>query len=258
MTAAWSLAPDDEPETLFLRPAEAFWRPTEPPLVARARRQAEQRQPPGVKHAAKVARQTVWRNPLRTRIVHSGEDLLAWREPVRRGPARSPAVRPKRALPVIAPPAAAPVRSAALQVWSPRKLRPGARPRSLGLKPLTSAERRQLHQDERVLRRWGVLGSRPTVLGDCEPEPGPCPHVSCRANLYLEVDEDTGAVKLNFPDKEVWELAETCAFKVVARRGALSLEEVGKLLNLTQERVSQIEEGGTDRLKRWARGRRRG
>ena len=87
---------------------------------------------------------------------------------------------------------------------------------------------------------------------------GPCPWVGCRLNLYAEVDDLTGALKLNFPDKEVWELEETCAIRVVKKRGALSLEEVGKLINLTQERVSTIEEGGLAKMKRWAKGARRG
>lgn len=68
-------------------------------------------------------------------------------------------------------------------------------------------------------------------------------------NLYLEVDDLTGAIKLNFPDKQIDELAETCALRV-AGRGGHSLEQVGKLTNLTQERVSQIEEGGVAKFKR--------
>lgn len=73
--------------------------------------------------------------------------------------------------------------------------------------------------------------------------------MSCAHHLYLEVDEKTGAIKLNFPDRDVDQLAATCSLKVVDARGALSLEEVGKLVNLTQERVSQIEERGKSKFK---------
>jgi hypothetical protein len=140
---------------------------------------------------------------------------------------------------------------------APRKLRPGARPKSLGLQPLTDKERKQLARDERDLRRAGAYRNRPRVYGDCEDTAGPCPWVRCRFNLFLEVDELTGAIKLNFPDKEIDQLAETCALRVVDQRGALSLEEVGKLVNLTQERVSQIEESGLAKQKRGLGDRRR-
>jgi hypothetical protein len=132
---------------------------------------------------------------------------------------------------------------------APRKLRPGARPKSLGLYPLTKEERRQRGIDEGVLRRAGVDQRRPRTYSECEPRTGPCGFVSCRFNLYLEVDDLTGAVKLNFPDKEIDELEETCALRV-AGRGGHSLEQVGKMINLTQERVSQIEESGAAKLKR--------
>lgn len=131
---------------------------------------------------------------------------------------------------------------------APRKLRPGARPKSLGLRPLTPEETRQLAADERVLRRAGVYARRPKTWADCETVAGPCPWVSCRMNMYLEVDQVTGALKLNFPDKALHELEETCALRVAAR-GSHSLDAVGKLVNLTQERVSQIEESGGRKIK---------
>lgn len=122
----------------------------------------------------------------------------------------------------------------------------------MGLRPISQVERRQLLADERVLRRAGLL-QRPAGEHDADCEDidraGPCPWIGCRLNLYAEVDDLTGALKVNFPDKEVWELTETCAIRVVRQRGALSLEEVGKLINLTQERVSQIEEGGMAKAK---------
>jgi len=70
--------------------------------------------------------------------------------------------------------------------------------------------------------------------------PRPCLYVSCRHHLYLDVNTQTGSVKFNFPDKEVWELEETCALDV-AERGGITLEEVGKIMNLTRERIRQIE-----------------
>jgi hypothetical protein len=62
------------------------------------------------------------------------------------------------------------------------------------------------------------------------------------------VNPDTGSIKLNFPDLEVWEMAETCALDV-ADRGGITLEEVGEILNLTRERIRQVEVKGLQKLR---------
>jgi hypothetical protein len=130
---------------------------------------------------------------------------------------------------------------------APRTYRAGARPRSLGRRPLTSAERAELREDERALRKAGI--ARPRTFGQCQP--GPCPWVSCRYHLYLDVDQVTGALKLVFPHLEVWQLAETCALRAAAR-GGLSLEQVGRLTNRSQEGVSKIEEPALAKIRPWA------
>jgi DNA-directed RNA polymerase sigma subunit (sigma70/sigma32) len=53
---------------------------------------------------------------------------------------------------------------------------------------------------------------------------------------------------MNFPDKELWELAETCALDVADRAG-ITLEEVGVIMNLTRERVRQLEMRGLAKLR---------
>ena len=45
----------------------------------------------------------------------------------------------------------------------------------------------------------------------------------------------------------MWELRETCALDV-AERGGLTLEEVGEILNLTRERIRQVEAAGLKKL----------
>src|SRR5580765_7260786 len=67
---------------------------------------------------------------------------------------------------------------------------------------------------------------RPVMREDCQGGERPCPFVSCKHHLYLDVSARTGAIKLNFPDLEVWEMTETCALDV-ADRGGTTLEEVG-------------------------------
>ena len=64
--------------------------------------------------------------------------------------------------------------------------------------------------------------------------------MSCRFHLFLDVDPKNGSLKVNFPDREPWELPETCALDV-AERGGATLEEIGRALNVTRERARQIE-----------------
>ena len=53
---------------------------------------------------------------------------------------------------------------------------------------------------------------------------------------------------MNFPDLEVWEMTETCALDV-ADRGGITLEDVGNILNLTRERIRQVEQSGVNKPK---------
>jgi DNA-directed RNA polymerase sigma subunit (sigma70/sigma32) len=62
------------------------------------------------------------------------------------------------------------------------------------------------------------------------------------------VNPETGSIKLNFPDLDVWEMQETCALDV-ADRGGITLEEVGEILNLTRERIRQVEVKGLEKLR---------
>jgi hypothetical protein len=81
---------------------------------------------------------------------------------------------------------------------------------------------------------------KPKARQDCLGTDRPCPYVSCKHHLYLDVSPRTGAIKLNFPDLEVWEMKETCALDV-ADRGGTTLEDVGAIMNLTRERIRQVE-----------------
>ncbi len=88
---------------------------------------------------------------------------------------------------------------------------------------------------------------QPRTRAECADAPRPCPYVSCQHHLYLDVSARTGAIKLNFPDLDVWEMTETCALDV-ADRGGTTLEEVGAIMNLTRERIRQVEVKGLARL----------
>jgi len=90
--------------------------------------------------------------------------------------------------------------------------------------------------------------TRPHVRAECADGPRPCPYISCKHHLYLDINPATGSIKLNFPDKELCDLPETCALDV-ADRGGVTLEEVGTLLNLTRERIRQLETHGLLKLR---------
>jgi hypothetical protein len=89
---------------------------------------------------------------------------------------------------------------------------------------------------------------RPKTRGDCLAGPRPCLFVSCKHHLYLDVNPETGSVKLNFPDLQIWELKHTCALDV-ADQGGITLEEVGEIMNLTRERIRQVETRGLAKLR---------
>ncbi len=117
------------------------------------------------------------------------------------------------------------------------------RARTITVKRLS---RRELELER---ERWAALEHlRPKTRDDCANGPRPCPHVSCRHHLYLDVSPKTGAIKLNFPDLEVWEMAISCALDV-ADSGGATLEDVGAILNLTRERIRQLELKALSRLE---------
>jgi hypothetical protein len=110
---------------------------------------------------------------------------------------------------------------------------------------------KRLTRDEKRLAQELVYPDdveRPQTREECLNMPRPCPFVSCEHHLYLDVNPDSGAIKLNFPHLEVWEMAETCSLDV-ADRGGITLEDVGAILNLTRERIRQVEVRGLVKIR---------
>ncbi|MEL6544686.1 MAG: sigma factor-like helix-turn-helix DNA-binding protein, partial [Myxococcota bacterium] len=119
-------------------------------------------------------------------------------------------------------------------------------------RPKTMSRREMLREQRRRERAGEVLEiveyDRPKNRTECRNGPRPCLFVSCKHHLYLDVNPETGSIKLNFPDMEPWELEETCALDV-AERGGITLEEVGDILNLTRERIRQLEVTALQKLR---------
>ena len=124
-----------------------------------------------------------------------------------------------------------------------RRRRSRARARTISIRRLSKTELnlgRMMYPEEQY---W-----RPETRGECADMERPCPFVSCKYHLYIDVHPVRGSIKINFPDLEVWEMTDTCALDI-ADRGGITLEEVGEIMNLTRERVRQLETQGLARLQ---------
>jgi hypothetical protein len=124
-----------------------------------------------------------------------------------------------------------------------RKRRSHARARTISIRRLSKAEinrGKKLYPEETY---W-----KPISRGECAHMERPCPFVSCKYHLYIDIHPVRGSIKVNFPDQEVWEMTESCALDV-ADRGGITLEEVGEIMNLTRERVRQLETLGLSKIQ---------
>jgi len=91
----------------------------------------------------------------------------------------------------------------------------------------------------------------PQTRGAC-PATRPCPYMSCGAHLALDVNEDNGNIKVNFPgadgEPDLSVMPETCALDVADRDGT-TLEELAAALGVTRERVRQIEDAALAKFR---------
>lgn len=103
---------------------------------------------------------------------------------------------------------------------------------------------------------WRDAGADPEGLPPCGHSAEeaflrsrPCVRVRCRHNLYLDPTIG-GALKLNFPSLEPEEMAGTSCSLDVADLGGVHLEQVAFAMNVTHERVRQIEVDAMRKLER--------
>ena len=88
----------------------------------------------------------------------------------------------------------------------------------------------------------------PRLRSHCVGGRRPCPYVSCKFNLYLDVSS-VGSIMPNFPELEPHEMLESCVLDAADRAG-MTLEEVGALFNLTRERIRQVQNAAITKVKR--------
>ena len=96
----------------------------------------------------------------------------------------------------------------------------------------------------------------PMTRGDCpDPDDGPCPYVSCRHHLFLDVSRKTGEIRLNFPElldvdgtPDLDAMPETCSLRV-ADAGGYILADMGRMFGVTGERARQLEVRALEQLR---------
>lgn len=126
---------------------------------------------------------------------------------------------------------------------SRRKRRTRSRARTISIRRLSKSELNRGRELYPEMEYW-----RPETRGECMEMERPCPYVACKYHLYVDVHPVRGSIKINFPDVDVWEMTDTCALDI-ADRGGITLEEVGQIMNLTRERVRQLETQGLAKLQ---------
>lgn len=101
-------------------------------------------------------------------------------------------------------------------------------------------------EEAKILRL--LQPERPPRRSICAQGVRPCPYVSCRYHLYLDVRGD-GVLRVNFPEREPEELMATCALDM-AEDGPRTLDQVAGLMGMSKERARQLEASAFAKLKK--------
>lgn len=115
----------------------------------------------------------------------------------------------------------------------------GRRNRNLfGCRDLKALSQEEIREGARLYR--DDLRPRPKTRGECASIERPCPFVSCRYHLLIDVTH-AGSLQSHWGDLEALDtMPDTCALDV-ADRGSHRLEGIALCMNITRERVRQIE-----------------
>ena len=90
---------------------------------------------------------------------------------------------------------------------------------------------------------------RPKKRHEC-PVQRPCPFITCRHNLYIDV-RDSGNITFNFYEMPIEMMEFSCAIDIANENpSGMPLGKIGDIMNLTRERVRQIEIEASEKLKK--------
>lgn len=104
-----------------------------------------------------------------------------------------------------------------------------------------------LEETEEIEIVYGPEQMRPLNRVQCAEGARPCPWVSCRYNLYLDVRGD-GVLRVNFPNLEPDEMVASCALDM-AEDGPRTLDQVAALMGMSKERARQLEASAMVKLR---------
>jgi hypothetical protein len=127
------------------------------------------------------------------------------------------------------------------------RFRQTKRTRSIGPRTLPGRVSKAEIEERRRITPDDGKRRLPLTRAECSTGPRPCPLVSCRHHLYLDVSP-SGNVRLNFPDIQPEDMVVSCSLDL-ADEGPLTLDQLAQVMNLTRERARQVQDLALARIE---------
>lgn len=115
----------------------------------------------------------------------------------------------------------------------------------------------EVKRHRREVEKLPPQPSLPKTRGDCLSMPRPCPFVSCRHHLFLDVT-DNGSISMSFgSDVNALEaMDETCALDVADKGGRNTLDRLADLYHVRLETIRKVEIRALEKMKSYCEGGR--
>ena len=95
-----------------------------------------------------------------------------------------------------------------------------------------------------------IPGTKPVTRQECKSSHRPCPWISCQFHMFWCVNQIDRILQY-LPDHTIADIAlslsQTCVLDVTDT-GEKTLEEIGDILQVSRERIRQIEEGAINKI----------
>lgn len=101
------------------------------------------------------------------------------------------------------------------------------------------------------MREEGYDLKKPRTRAECGKQ-RPCPWISCKYHLYLDVNPQRGRITINYPNIPPWEMENSCVLDLIeTSRGEMISKKIGeKALNMSRQAVCIIVLNGIRKIKR--------